>query len=205
MPVSPWKKHIATWSGCTKCGLSETRSRVVLARGSLPCDVLFVGEAPGKSEDSLGQPFVGPAGQLLDRIIEKAVDATGVILRVAWTNLVACLPTEGDNRKIGQPFPEEIKACRGRLLEFLGIARPKLIVYVGLLSERYRLSEKESSPFKGSRLLTTGIVHPASILRADAVRQEMEVRRTVAKLSEAFTDLVTPTTVSKFDNDQIPF
>jgi uracil-DNA glycosylase len=62
---------------------------VVLCRGRLPCDVLFVGEAPGVSEDVLGRPFVGPAGKLLDTIVERALDGQ---YDCAMTNLVACIP-----------------------------------------------------------------------------------------------------------------
>lgn len=69
MPVSIYSAHVQTWRGCTACSLSVQRSRVVLYRGQVPCDVLFVGEAPGESEDVVGTPFIGPAGKLLDAMI----------------------------------------------------------------------------------------------------------------------------------------
>lgn len=72
MPVSLYQQHVADWRACTGCTLSERRNRVVLFRGSVPCDVLFVGEAPGESEDVVGTPFVGPAGKFLDGMILEA-------------------------------------------------------------------------------------------------------------------------------------
>jgi uracil-DNA glycosylase family 4 len=65
--------------GSTQCAGAN---RVVLVRGSVPCDVLFIGEAPGQSEDVVGRPFVGPAGKLLDRIIEDALSGITVNKRV---------------------------------------------------------------------------------------------------------------------------
>jgi uracil-DNA glycosylase len=76
-----WSAHVDDWKDCTRCPLHTVRSNVVLARGSIPCDILFVGEAPGRSEDALGKPFVGPAGILLDEMIEDAL--SGIVLGFA--------------------------------------------------------------------------------------------------------------------------
>lgn len=81
--------HVDRWKHCTLCPLHKVRRQVVLARGKLPADVLMVGEAPGLSEDVLGAPFTGPAGQLLDRII-TATELENY--RIAFTNLVGCIP-----------------------------------------------------------------------------------------------------------------
>jgi uracil-DNA glycosylase len=72
MIQTPFQLHVAQWRNCTACPLHIGRKQVVFARGKIPCDILFVGEAPGKSEDMHGQPFYGPAGQLLDDIVENA-------------------------------------------------------------------------------------------------------------------------------------
>src|SRR5207244_4450732 len=126
--MSAWTDHVARWKDCTACPLCQQRDRIVLARGQVPCDVVFVGEAPGASEDVLGQPFVGPAGRLLDQIIERALPAGA---RFALTNLVACFPREAKARGENMPEVKEILACRPRLLEFIDLCRPKLVVRVG--------------------------------------------------------------------------
>lgn len=72
MPVSLYSSHVERWKDCGGCSLCDRRTRVVLYRGKVPCDVLFVGEAPGESEDVVGVPFVGPAGKLLDSMIQDA-------------------------------------------------------------------------------------------------------------------------------------
>ncbi len=68
---SKYQEYKKQWKGCKRCPLYKTRRKIVHCRGSLPCDIFFLGEAPGDSEDLLGKPFVGPAGKLLDRIIAK--------------------------------------------------------------------------------------------------------------------------------------
>ncbi|MEK0326406.1 MAG: uracil-DNA glycosylase family protein, partial [Nitrosopumilus sp.] len=123
-----WKEHRAKWIDCSLCSLCKRRRKVVLARGKVPCDVLFIGEAPGASEDSLGSPFVGPAGHLLDQMIEDALDMTSPDQadlpaidsgpRIAFTNLIACIPKDEDGNKIssGDDIPlESIEACSERL------------------------------------------------------------------------------------------
>lgn len=176
-PASPFQVHTARWEGCTACPLCEGRSKVVLARGRLPCDVLFVGEAPGESEDALGVPFIGPAGKLLDRIVSEALDAVPVCpvcrshksvidlagewacrrhpghdlveLRTAFTNLVACVPRDEDGGKTAEPPPEAVEACAPRLEEFVALAKPRLIVCVGHLARNWIMG----TPVKGKRYL----------------------------------------------------
>lgn len=71
LKMSPWQHHIERWKDCKMCPLHRTRRNVVLGRGGVPCDVLFVGEAPGPVEDINGSPFTGPSGHLLNSIIEE--------------------------------------------------------------------------------------------------------------------------------------
>lgn len=70
--LSPYQQLVEDWKACTRCYLHLGRRKVVLARGQIPAEVLFVGEAPGEAEDTLGKPFKGPAGQLLDHIIRRS-------------------------------------------------------------------------------------------------------------------------------------
>lgn len=177
--ASPFAAHVAKWSTCELCPLHHTRTKVVIARGSVPCDVLFVGEAPGVSENVLGRPFVGPAGRLLDEMIASASPQS---LKLAFTNLVGCIPL--DDKKTSEPSKESIKACAPRLLELTRMAKPKLIVLVGKLSVKY-----VSVP-KGCHKVE--IIHPAAILRADISQQGLAIQRCVVALADAFTSISEP-------------
>src|SRR5918992_741430 len=109
--------------GCTKCALSQGRTQVVWADGNLDADVLFIGEAPGFHEDQQGKPFVGAAGQLLDRLLgEVGLDRT----QVAIVNVLKCRPP--GNR---DPRPDEIEACRPYLEAQLAYMQPRVIVTLG--------------------------------------------------------------------------
>lgn len=142
MTISPWKAHVRRWTNCTRCQLCAVRKHVVLARGTLPCQILLVGEAPGASEDVLGQPFIGPAGHLLDRMISDAgwnvSDHDVRPVRYAFTNLVGCIPrSEETHEKVGEPPKESIEECAPRLREIVGIAQPELIICVGELAKKW--------------------------------------------------------------------
>lgn len=153
------RKHREDWGSCTRCPLHEGRAKVVLGRGKLPCDILLIGEAPGESENVLGQPFVGPAGHLLDRIIRSAVPDS-----MAWaiTNLVACIPRQ-DGSKVSEPDPDDILHCAPRLDEFVRMANPRLIVCVGKLAESWVIGTKGRRHllawYNGAMI---GIIHPAA-------------------------------------------
>jgi uracil-DNA glycosylase family 4 len=181
MKLSPWKKHVAKWSECDRCSLSFSRTNVVLARGKLPCDVLFIGEGPGESEDILGEAFIGPAGKLLDEIIEHA---GGTELRIAFTNLVGCIPRGDDGSKTQDPPKEAISACAPRLSEFVILAKPKLIVRTGKLATKHL---KDKFP----KILAVDIFHPGSMLegRMDISQRGLALQRTVVILEDAFNEI----------------
>lgn len=174
------------WIDCQRCELCNVRKKVVLARGSIPADILFCGEAPGESEDCIGSPFVGPAGKLLDKQIGEALDNTiGQQTRLCFTNLIACIPRlETTGRKKVEPLPEEIEACRPRLDRMIEIAKPKLIVCVGELAEKEAKKQNWEE-----RAKVVKIMHPAAILRADVVRQRLDYQRVVVTLEQAFSEL----------------
>src|SRR3990167_7599455 len=121
--LQQWKSHKKSWRRCTRCEIGRLAAKHVFGRGQLPCDVLFIGEGPGKSEDVLGEPFVGISGRILDSWIAEVISKT--TLRWAVTNIVACRPTDrlgGPNRA---PTKEEICNCESRLVHFVKeIARP---------------------------------------------------------------------------------
>lgn len=139
------------WSQCQACKLHPTRKNVVFGYGNPDAQILVIGEAPGKNEDLQGAPFVGEAGELLDkylastsadpRLIEivdemgktgefNAREAREILLHyVFYTNVVACRPPE--NR---DPSRDEIAACRTRLLEIIYTVDPVIIFVVGRIS-----------------------------------------------------------------------
>lgn len=108
---------------CTRCALAEGRLNVVVGAGDPDADLMFVGEAPGATEDETGVPFVGRAGQLLDSLLE------GIGLsrdRVFIANVLKCRPP--GNR---DPQPGEIEACQGYLAEQVSLVRPRLVCSLG--------------------------------------------------------------------------
>lgn len=211
--VGPWQAHVRAWGNCTRCHLSEVRTEVVLARGDLPCDVLFVGEAPGKSEDSLGKPFVpgAPAGDLLEGII---ADALGTLpLRVTFTNLIGCIPKDEDGVKMEPPH-ESVVACAPRLVELVRMARPSLLVRVGRHAQEYLTPGYRHSIRTGWECSVLDMMHPAAILRKPAAFQTIEIQRATVALRNAVAVLesghivdVDPLTPTLWPGtlDEIPF
>lgn len=177
------------WQGCTSCHLHKNRQHVVLARGSIPCDVLFVGEAPGVSEDSIGIPFIGPAGKLLDYIRSRAIGSANVSW--AMTNLVCCIPLGENGNKTGEPSEEYIRACSVRLYEFLEISRPKLMIAVGSLARDFlEQGYKYSLNIPNREVLQVSIIHPAAILRSNVAQQGLAVQRCVITISNALEEML---------------
>ncbi len=189
MPASsPFQLHVQKWTGCTRCHLCEGRDRVVIARGSIPCDVLFIGEAPGESENILGKPFVGLAGKLLDRMV------TSVETRVrcfSWCmgNLVGCFPREAKKAGYNEPDDEAIEKCKPKLQELVKMADPKLIVAVGRLAKDW-LEPGYKHSVKLHRIIKmVSITHPAAILRANIAQQGLMIQKCVVTLSNAIEEL----------------
>lgn len=196
MPVPPpkreltWSSHKVNWSSCTRCGLCGTRSRVILCRGELPCDVLFIGEAPGGSEDALGRPFAGPAGILLDEMVDTAKGlARAPFVTLAFTNLVGCIPILDSTRKTREPTEEEIKTCAPRVSELCALAKPKAIIMVGRLSGKFAPSVVDYDPEYSAE-----IIHPAAILRADLSQQGLAAQKTIIQISDIFKSVTNAST-----------
>lgn len=202
LTLSPWKKHVLEWSDCMRCELCRTRQTVVLARGKVPCDVLFIGEAPGESENALGVPFVGPAGKLLDDVIERAFEGmtldgpvhpeiavVGRQLRWAFTNVVCCIPRDDELGKLAEPPDEAVQACQPRLVEFVRLADPRLIVTLGKTAREALEPGLKRSPKFHKKILQAHVVHPAAVLRMPEAQRGVEVRRAVAVISSAVEKL----------------
>lgn len=179
--MTAWTDHVARWKDCTACPLCSQRDRIVLGRGQVPCDVVFVGEAPGASEDALGEPFVGPAGKVMDQIIERAMPPS---VTYALTNLVCCFPREAKARGDNEPEHSEILACRTRLEEFIDVANPRLVVCVGTLAQEYL------PPYwEGPRV---DIIHPAATFppRMPRVQAQFAIQHAIVKLRCAVESVV---------------
>lgn len=183
--LTPYQSHVAKWSACRACELCDQRSKVVHVRGRLPCEILYVGEAPGVSEDVLGRPFVGPAGKLLDEIVSLAYE--GVDHASAFCNLVGCYPKVAKKAGTNEPSDASIKACRPRLAEIVAMVRPNLIVCVGRLASKWVTKfEKELRIVETPRV---DVTHPAAILRAtDSVSRDHQVQTAVVRIRTAIED-----------------
>lgn len=182
--MTRWQQFLDTWKECTKCPLHQTRKSVVLARGSLPCDILFIGEAPGESEDVCGVPFIGPAGKLLDQIVTASL--RGRALRCAFTNLIACIPRDPINlTKYTEPPEESIEACTPRLQEFVEIANPKLLVAVGTTAKDFLEPGFKWSISFHKPLPCVDIYHPSYILRINTAQRTLASQRCIVAISQA--------------------
>lgn len=179
-----WKAHKVKWKNCDLCDLCTRRDKIVLARGTVPADVLLVGEAPGGSEDVLGRPFVGPAGKLLDALIEDATKAAGVSPKLLFTNLISCIPKDVHGKKTTEPPEDSIYACADRLNELVHIAKPSLLIMVGKLSQKYcpKVIDYE---FDNS----IDLIHPAALIRLDVSQYGLALQRTTITLRDAFVNL----------------
>jgi len=148
---------------CVKCPLGNTRIKFVFGVGNPNADIVFVGEAPGADEDAQGEPFVGRAGQLLNKILEaihfKRED-------VYICNILKCRPP--NNR---EPQAEEVDVCEPHLWKQLEIIKPKIIVCLGRVAGQTLLRTSESlgtmrgkvHNYRGIKLVVT--YHPAALLR----------------------------------------
>lgn len=196
--LTMYQKHKLKWKDCGKCDLCVKRTKVTFVRGSLPVDVLFIGEAPGFSEDVIGKPMVGPAGKLMDHIIQRSLEATAPSDGLKWaiTNLVSCIPLGDNGSKTEEPPEEAIEACLEKLYELITIAKPKAIVFVGKLSAKHvspiEIKLQPNVPEISEACQFTSIDHPAFILRSDISFQELLIQRAVATVSDVFSEILCP-------------
>lgn len=175
------KQHCAT---CQKCALGETRTNLVFGTGNPTADLMFVGEAPGEQEDLSGVPFVGRAGQLLDKFL-VAVDLSREDVYIA--NILKCRPPK--NR---DPLPEEEDACIDHLRAQVKLIRPRLIVCLGrisamrLIKPDFKITQEHGKWFEKGGVLMTAVYHPAALLRDPRKKEDMleDMKKIKAKLDE---------------------
>ncbi|MEJ7860170.1 MAG: uracil-DNA glycosylase [Pyrinomonadaceae bacterium] len=155
---------------CTRCTLCESRTKIVHSDGNREANLMFVGEAPGANEDAEGRPFVGKAGQLLNKIIESiGLKREDVFIG----NVNRCRPPQ--NR---QPTPLEAATCKPFLLREISVVRPKVIVVLGNTATQNLLGTKvgitklrgEFQDYFGVKVMPT--FHPAYLLRDPSKKRE---------------------------------
>ena len=168
--MNDWAQLEQTCMDCTACGLCQGRTNVVFGVGKKTADVLFIGEGPGEQEDLQGEPFVGPAGKLLDDML-SIIDLDRS--RVYIANIVKCRPPH--NRD-----PEEVEqeACIGYLRQQVALIQPKIIVCLGriaakkILYPEYRITKEHGSWVCRNGIWMTAIYHPSALLRDLSKRPE---------------------------------
>lgn len=149
---------------CHACPLAQTRTNVVFGVGNENAEILFIGEGPGEKEDLSGQPFVGRAGQLLDKMLA----AVGLSRRhnIYIANMVKCRPPQ--NR---DPQPEEVEQCIGWLKQQTAALRPKIIVCLGrvaacrIIDPDFKVTKQHGQFIQRKGVWLMGTLHPAAILR----------------------------------------
>lgn len=154
----------ATCLTCQKCELATTRTHVVVSRGNPQAPLMIIGEGPGQQEDETGLPFVGRAGQLLDKILASVnLDSER---DVYICNVVKCRPPGNRN-----PEPQEVDACKPYLLEQIRLVNPKVILLTGAVAVQAILGEKRGiTKIRGQWFTWQGydcmpVLHPAYLLR----------------------------------------
>ncbi len=158
-----------TVAACRQCRLAETRSQTVFGVGSTLAEVVFVGEGPGADEDLQGEPFVGPAGKLLDQMI-KAIGRQRADVYIA--NVVKCRPPGNRN-----PEPHEVAACQSYLFRQLEIIQPKVIFCLGkfailcLTGHGGTVGQARNQSFLWRSIPVIASFHPAYYLRTPSRRR----------------------------------
>ena len=165
-----WNALEKTCASCTRCGLCETRHNVVFGVGERTADVMFIGEGPGEQEDLQGEPFVGPAGKLLDDMMAIIdLDRTNTYI----ANIVKCRPPR--NR---DPLETEQDACIDYLRNQVALIQPKIIVCLGriaakrLIDSEYRITRQHGEWIQKGGVWMTAIYHPSALLRDVRKRPE---------------------------------
>lgn len=171
-----WDSLAQTCQTCTRCALCETRNNVVFGVGHRDADILFIGEGPGEQEDLQGEPFVGPAGKLLDDMM-AIIDLNRQNSYIA--NIVKCRPPR--NR---DPLETEQDACIDYLRNQVALIKPKIIVCLGriaatrLIRSDFRITREHGTWTERGGMWITATYHPSALLRD------------VSKRPDAFDDLL---------------
>jgi uracil-DNA glycosylase len=155
------EKIAANVRGCPLCKLSRSRKNAVPGEGQLSAKIMFIGEAPGRSEDEKGRPFVGAAGRILDELLKKAgIERSQVFI----TNIVKCRPP---NNRV--PKEDELTACRPYLDRQIALIKPKVICILGRTAYSSLLGGSSITANRGKIVERAGqkyflTFHPAAVI-----------------------------------------
>ncbi len=180
-----WDELRTACESCERCELCKTRTNCVFGVGNINADIMFVGEAPGQQEDLSGTPFVGRAGQLLDKYL-YAIDIKREDVYIA--NILKCRPPQ--NR---DPRPDEEEACIDYLREQVKLINPKVIVCLGrisamkLIKPDFKITQEHGMWFKKGNYLMTAVYHPAALLRDPRKKEDM--LRDMQKIKEKIQEI----------------
>lgn len=165
-----WEELEQKCQNCTRCSLAATRTNCVFGCGNKKSVLMFVGEAPGESEDLSGTPFVGRAGQLFDKYL-KAVDIDRDDVYIC--NMLKCRPPK--NR---DPQEDEQDVCIEYLRQQVRLVRPKMIVCLGRISAMrlihpdYKITKEHGQWVKKGDFEMTAVYHPSLLLRGNPTYKE---------------------------------
>ena len=158
-----WEDLEKSIQDCQKCKLCQTRQHIVFGEGNKDADIMFIGEGPGADEDAQGRPFVGKAGQLMNKAFQGlGIDRNSVYI----TNIVKCRPPA--NRV---PEDDEAEACLNYLRNQVMLVKPKLIVLLGstalknILGKEYGITACRGKWIEKKGILYMPTWHPAALLR----------------------------------------
>lgn len=161
-----WGELEDSIKGCNKCKLCNGRKNIVFGTGNKNADIMFIGEGPGAEEDIQGEPFVGKAGQLMN----KAFDALEFNRENVYiANVVKCRPPQNRN-----PEKHEAEACMGYLRNQVMLIKPKIIVLLGsialknILGDEYGITSSRGKWIEKKGIWYMPTFHPAALLRDDS-------------------------------------
>ncbi|MGE5418022.1 MAG: uracil-DNA glycosylase [Acidobacteriota bacterium] len=167
--INDWDQLRKLNESCSACPLRAGCSQVVFGDGDNQTRIMLVGEGPGQSEDEIGLPFVGKAGQLLDKILEAAGFMRS---KVYITNVVKCRPP--GNRL---PVPQEIAVCRGYLEAQIRLIKPEIIVCLGALAtqtivdNKAKITQVRGKWYTRHDVMIMPTYHPAALLRNEHLKR----------------------------------
>ncbi len=178
--IQDFKQLYETCMQCQNCALHQTRNSVVFGEGSLRARVMFIGEGPGAREDATGRPFVGAAGQLLDKMLNEI----GLVRSDVYiANVVKCRPPQ--NR---DPQPQEREACIGYLRAQVAFIKPRVIVCLGriaagvILGREVRMTREHGVFEQRKSFLIMPTFHPAALLHNP--QHEADARQDFQRLKQ---------------------
>lgn len=179
-----WEQLEGACAACRRCGLCETRRNVVIGDGARESQILLIGEGPGEQEDLQGRAFVGPAGQLLDRMLACIGLDRG---QVYIANVVKCRPPR--NR---DPLPEEQAACLPYLRAQVRLIWPQVIVCLGRVAAQavirpdFRITREHGQWVERKGYWLTATYHPSALLRDPSKKRDAyeDLKKLKSKLEE---------------------